>query len=224
MERSIASQNKTIESQDYLLKMLKEGNNKMQTINVAVPSKTSPKPKKMLGNSKETTQNLSKAATSAETSDEMIPKTYADVVVGQNGSKDTSSRESFQDNRENNVISENKWNVVGGRRRKGRMIVGAGNESHIETKVKGVPKTIDLHVYRIYPNTTAEDLADMLKPHFEEVVTEALESRNPDIYSSFKVTIFRDNFEKAMDATLWPKNSCVRRFLYIRKKNDLVNV
>lgn len=214
MERSIVSQNKTIESQDYLLKILKKENNKTQICDVAVPSKMSLKSEETVGKSKEivSTQNLGMTVASAQTLDGEIPKKYADVVSGRNKVKERVL---------NTIISENKWNVAGRKRPRRRMVVGVGNASQSETKVKGVPKLIDLHVYRIHPDTTAEDLADMLRPHFEEVVIEAMESKNPDVYSSFKVTIFQDNFEKAMDATSWPKNSCIRRFLNIRKRNDL---
>lgn len=43
-------------------------------------------------------------------------------------------------------------------------------------------------------------------------------SRKPDLYSLFKVDIFEDNFELAMDPTLWPENARVRRFLHFRQK------
>lgn len=230
MERSISSQSKTIESQDYLLKILMEENNKIRKCDVAVPKNMSPKSKKIYEKSKEieprkkTSQNLNKEFTNAQNSNEVISLENMDAVglnkATENISNDVSKESSLDDKKGlDSGSSENKWNLVDRRKRRGKMVVGVGNESQTETKVKGVPKTIDLHVYRIHPKTSAEDLKDMLKPHFGEVVTEALESRNPEIYSSFKVTIFRENFEKAMDATLWPKNTCVRRFLYIRKKN-----
>lgn len=76
VERSIVSQNKTIESQDYLLKILKNENNKMKTCNVGVPSKMSLKSEESFGKSKETvsTQNLDMTDISAQTSDGDIPK------------------------------------------------------------------------------------------------------------------------------------------------------
>lgn len=48
------------------------------------------------------------------------------------------------------------------------MVVGVVSESQPETKVKEASKTIDLRVYRIHTDKTAEDLADILRPHLRK--------------------------------------------------------
>ncbi|XP_045480896.1 uncharacterized protein LOC123685284 [Harmonia axyridis] len=136
-------------------------------------------------------QNLNKELTNAENSNEVVSLENMDVVglnkATEKVSNNVTKESSLDDKKDfDSGNSENKWNFVDRRKRRGKMVVVVGNESQTETKVKGVPKTIDLHVYRIHPNTSVEDLKDMLKPHFGEVVTEALKSRNPEIYSSFE--------------------------------------
>ena len=98
-------------------------------------------------------------------------------------------------------------------------VVGKNYDSNIgNNKIEGVPKIISLHVYRLPPSTKSEDVLNFLKPKFPEAKCEPLSSRNPDLYSSFKVDIFINNFDLAMDPNIWPSNVCVRRFLHLRQK------
>lgn len=71
-------------SQDYLLKILKKENNKIQICDVAVHSEISLKSEETFGNSKEIvfTQNLGMTDTTAQTSDGEILKKYAGVLGG----------------------------------------------------------------------------------------------------------------------------------------------
>lgn len=84
----------------------------------------------------------------------------------------------------------------------------------------GVPKFVSLHVYRLEPEITVEKLAELMKPHFPEMKCESLLSRHPSIYSSFKISIFANNFAKAMDANLWPYGACVSRFFSKREDHS----
>lgn len=109
------------------------------------------------------------------------------------------------------------WSKVIGRKEKRALIVGnKSNEEAENSKLIGVPKTVALHVYRLSPNTTEEQVVDFLKHDFSEVKCEKLKSRNPDLYSSFKVEINENNLESALNANIWPTNARVRRFLYPR--------
>lgn len=110
---------------------------------------------------------------------------------------------------------KDEWNEVVKKRRKRSVVVGNNTAS---ISVKGVPRTVDLHVYRVDPQTTVEELTDFLKPNFPEVVCESLQPKYPDLYTSYKVTIFDENFKKAMDPQFWPKGACIQRFLVMRKK------
>lgn len=85
-------------------------------------------------------------------------------------------------------------------------------------QLQGVPKTISLHVYRLSPATKVEHVINFLKNKFPEVRVEQLTSRHPDMYSSFKVDIYEEHFEAALDPNLWPLNACVRRFLHFHPR------
>lgn len=113
----------------------------------------------------------------------------------------------------------NNWKMVSNKKhRDRRVIIGNGLHSQNLSNIRGVEKYVFLHVYRLEPKTKGEDLCKFLKPHFPEVMCEELNSKHPELYSSFKVKISEFNFESAMDPSKWPKNACVRRFLMFRKK------
>ncbi|CAG9825631.1 unnamed protein product [Phaedon cochleariae] len=110
----------------------------------------------------------------------------------------------------------NEWEQVRNRRgRKHRVIIGKNTENNL---VKGVPKFTTLHVSRINKDTTSEALTELLHKHFPEATCEAMNSRYPDSYSSFKVKIRNDNFNKAMDPEVWPYGTCISRFLERRRQ------
>lgn len=83
--------------------------------------------------------------------------------------------------------------------------------------LKGVPKHVILHVYRLDIDTTVNSLTSFLKDDFPEVKVEALSPKYPDLYTSFKVRIFERNFKQAMDPQVWPQGACVSRFLEKRR-------
>lgn len=107
-----------------------------------------------------------------------------------------------------------QWSKVLGRKR--RIVTGNSNSLG---DIKGVPKLIALHVYRINPNTTASNLETHLKKQFPEVICESLNSKHPELYASFKIKVSEENFEKAMNPTIWPYGACIQRFLEIKKKD-----
>lgn len=122
-----------------------------------------------------------------------------------------------------NTTSEKEpWKTVASRKNKNKQlrIVGSNSSSNMLADIKGVPKFVDLHVYRLQPTTTKDDLESFLRPHFPEVSCSAMTSRHPHLYSSFKVKIFGNHFSKAMEPTLWPENACVSRFLYLKKSSQ----
>lgn len=95
-----------------------------------------------------------------------------------------------------------------------RKIVGKNTELNI----KGVPKFVKLHVYRVDVNTSADDLKAILKNSFPEVKCDTLASKHPQVYSSFVIEIFEKHFNEAMNPDVWPSGACVRRFFQINKK------
>lgn len=103
--------------------------------------------------------------------------------------------------------------------RKRDIIVGNNEGIKVNGKeVVGVPSFTPLHVYRIDPTLTADELTDLVKVNFPEVKIDKLNSKYPDLYSSFKVNIHTKNFEHAMDPSKWPTGAYVQRFFYLQRK------
>ncbi|CAH1111612.1 unnamed protein product [Psylliodes chrysocephalus] len=88
--------------------------------------------------------------------------------------------------------SNEKWTDVIKRRKKRNMIIGTNNSKGIQ----GVPKCSPLHVCRLKPDTTAKELENRLKNNFPEVRCEILNFKGLDMYASFKVSIFENNYKK----------------------------
>ena len=102
-----------------------------------------------------------------------------------------------------------------------QIIVGKNTEA---TQIKSVPKSVFLHVYRLDKQTTVDDLSNLLKPSFPEVKSEKLNLRYPEIYSSFKVTIYETNFKKAMEPSMWPEGACISKFFLSRKLKNQTKI
>lgn len=111
-----------------------------------------------------------------------------------------------------NVINNDRFEIVAPKRNKKRSVVyGKKHDAHT---VKGVPKFANLHVSRVNPENTAEDIENLLKENFPEVRAEIFRPKHPSAYSSFKVSVYHANLKKAMDPNIWPYGSCISRFLY----------
>lgn len=89
--------------------------------------------------------------------------------------------------------------------------------------LKSVPKKAFLHVSRMVPGTKAEDLAAFLKPKAPEVECEVLQSKYPDKYTSFKVTVDLHSLEKLKNAEDWPDGTRVSRFFHKRPPREKLN-
>nr|CAI5826163.1 unnamed protein product [Callosobruchus analis] len=73
---------------------------------------------------------------------------------------------------------QSEWQTVNRRKpQKPRQSLVVGNKDC--DKIKGVPKYVDLHVSKISPETSKEDLYQLLKEEFPEIKCETLNSKNP---------------------------------------------
>ena len=93
------------------------------------------------------------------------------------------------------------WSTVVKRKNNIRHTV-IGNKTNIgasAVKIQGVPRVTSLHVYRMIPSTTTGQLEEFLKPNLSILKCEKLNSRNPDIYSSFKIDILEEQLEYALN-------------------------
>ena len=125
----------------------------------------------------------------------------------QNGNVNTEVNSNKQSNKES-------WVNVVRRKQKQLLVVGSNKSETVTTKIKGVPKTVSLHVCRLSPDTKTDELISYLKPKYPEVNCEQLNSKQPNLYASFKVDIFEENLTSALDPNNWPKDACIRRFFY----------
>lgn len=103
-----------------------------------------------------------------------------------------------------------EWSEVK-RRNKRKIVVGQSSKNSL---VRGIPRYVSLHVSRLEPGTKTEDLKAMLVEYFPEVNV----SKYPELYASSKVTIKKDNLEKAWQSEIWPQGAVVSRFFHRRSQ------
>lgn len=84
--------------------------------------------------------------------------------------------------------------------------------------LKAVPKFVDIHVYRLHPETSGNALTGYLKSSFPEVICTQLVPKYEGQYASFKVSVYQNNFLKAMSADRWPEGACVSKFFHPRPR------
>lgn len=113
---------------------------------------------------------------------------------------------------------EEAWSTVVRSRGRGKnTVIGRLNAEN--PKLRVAPRKAYLHVTRLHPQTTNEELKTYLVADFPEVECEPLKSRSPEHYASFKVTVNMDRREKAMDPQIWPQGTYVSRFFHQKKRN-----
>lgn len=98
-------------------------------------------------------------------------------------------------------------------------IVGCGSEDS-DTNAPAASNKIYwyYHVFNLDPQTTVENMMTFLKPKFAEVICTQLESRHPEVYSSFKVGIDSKNVTLFLDPCNWSKGTKINRFFQPRKR------
>lgn len=117
--------------------------------------------------------------------------------------------------------SDDEWKLVGQhkrtKKRSSRTLV-VGNFSG-PSNVEGIEKFRALHVTNLKPDTTVENLQVFLGGKFSQVKCEALSSRYPQDYASFKVMIPTDEYDRALIGTNWPNRAIVHNFFQRKKAN-----
>lgn len=128
-----------------------------------------------------------------------------------------------------------QWKLVSGRRRNKRpthkMVIGAdqkksrghsqaiyGELERENIALKSVPRSTFLHVSKLDPSTTVDQLTEYLQTHCPEVTCEKLNARFPDIYSSFKVKVEDCNLDKILTPACWPRGVRVNKFFQRRTR------
>lgn len=101
-------------------------------------------------------------------------------------------------------------------------IVGEMKSGDGPATLKAIPRLAHLHVYKLEPNTTADEVQKFLKDRFPEVKCEPMKSKYPELYASFKVTVDMSNLDEAMNPSVWPQGTCINKFFYLRNVKNLI--
>lgn len=92
-----------------------------------------------------------------------------------------------------------------------------GNNENLTSKIR--PNHAFLHVFKLHPEFTVEELTEIIKPVIPEAVCEQMDSKYPHYYSSFKVTVNDSSLSAALNPEIWPKGAWVNRFFHPRKNS-----
>lgn len=88
-------------------------------------------------------------------------------------------------------------------------VIGTGGA---RDDVRVAPKKSFLHVSRFSPDTPSESVKRIILDVCPEVECEAVKSKHPEHYSSFKLTVNSENRATAMDPKNWPAGIYINRF------------
>ncbi|KAK9729729.1 hypothetical protein QE152_g15787 [Popillia japonica] len=102
-----------------------------------------------------------------------------------------------------------------------RVIYGT---AQTDCTIKAVARYAHLHVssYRLDPSLTVEELDNYLKSrNILNAKLEKLQSKRPDEYSSFRVSVPMDVIEDVKNPATWPKDACINRFFFRLLKKDI---
>ena len=141
-----------------------------------------------------------------------------DTIINLNNDKDNNVTDPNKIS-DNSSVQYNKWQKVEHKQKKSRSINTIVGKSKEYSTVKTIPKFIHLHVYRLSPDTTEDNLRTLLLNKFPEVMCEKMLSKHPKVYSSFKVSVYETHHDLIMNPEVWPTGACVNRFLYLRQKS-----
>lgn len=122
--------------------------------------------------------------------------------------------------KQEHLQKEDEWKVVDRKyKKKIRKALVTGNFSG-QTNVEGVEKLRAFHVTNLKPTTTADELKVFLDKNFTEVKCEALVSKFPEAYASFKVMLPSREYEKAMDGKNWPNKASIHHFFHRKSREN----
>lgn len=120
-----------------------------------------------------------------------------------------------------NLDSQESFTTVKYRRKRSDNKPIIGNNSTLTTKL--VQSKAFLHVFKLHPDLTCEELFNIISPVFPEATCEFMKSSYPQYYSSFKVTINECNLAAAWVPENWPKGACVNKFFHSRRTKEKTN-
>lgn len=103
-----------------------------------------------------------------------------------------------------------------------RSIIGTGQASNFS--IKGSKQLVHLHICRVDPEVTEGELILHLNQNrFSDVQCSKLESKRPEEYSSFKISVPRAKIEKIKNPEIWPEGVQINPFLFHLWKRNLIS-
>lgn len=102
------------------------------------------------------------------------------------------------------------------RRQKRAPNVVVGSRETNGASLKAVPPVGYVHVYRLDPGTSEGAVGEYLKQFIPDCKCEILNSKHPDVYSSFKITVPLNDVDKVMNPDVWPVGTRVNRYFHRR--------
>lgn len=83
--------------------------------------------------------------------------------------------------------------------------------------LRAAPRLAYLHVFRLCPKTTAEDVSRYIGQLCTGVAVEMLASRHPEEYSSFKLVVPFQHLEVLKNPNVWPAGTNIKKFFLPRR-------
>lgn len=105
-------------------------------------------------------------------------------------------------------LSEGDGFQVVNRRKPRKFIIGKKQDNGLLV----AQKEVHLHIWRLYPSTTVDDLTNYIKKSLPnlELTCSALKARGN--YASFKVTTLESAYEDLISPDFWPNGVAIDRF------------
>lgn len=113
---------------------------------------------------------------------------------------------------------DEEWRKVQSRKRN-KPIIGKKADDN-KCGLRAAESYSHWHVYRLHPKTVTGDVEAYLCNQFPGVLVEKLNSSNPELYSSFKVTVRESDGDRILDESLWPNGTRINRFFHARNRKS----
>lgn len=114
--------------------------------------------------------------------------------------------------------TDDVWKKVKTRRSNKPVI---GKRPSENCKLRAAESYSHWHVYRLHPETGVKDIeAHLTLNDFCDVKIEKLNSVDPTLYSSFKVSVREGDKQKILDEGLWPGGTRINRFFLPRTRQS----
>ncbi|KAK9871499.1 hypothetical protein WA026_012870 [Henosepilachna vigintioctopunctata] len=128
-----------------------------------------------------------------------------------NKSENINNGPSQINNRTSETKNPNQRAINAGLRNK--IIRGTGQEKNMI--IKGIKQLSHTHICKLDPNLKEQDIIQHVKANgINDVQCIKLDSRKPDEYSSFRISVPKNDTEKLRNADIWPEGVIVSPFLF----------